>query len=251
MPARAPAAAAAVLLLAARCPHPACRPCCVPCAGTTWTTARARRAWAAARCAWRRCSCTSPVRFICFLPCWSACLVLACLPAAHQLHPRTTPAAAAAPPRCLTPPLPLPRSPPSADTQEGGETAFPSGRWLDAERQTAGLTFSECAQSGVAAQPRKGNAVLFWDTKPGSVKQDKWSLHTGCPVTKGTKWAAVKWIHARSFGGLYPPKPLATSGASLMVAEAMLQARLVSPVPLEAPEGRLHALHARPSCGAL
>lgn len=115
-----------------------------------------------------------------------------------------------------------------ADTQEGGETAFPSGKWIDEEKQTAGQTFSKCARGGVAAQPRKGNAVLFWDTKPGSVKQDKWSLHTGCPVTKGTKWAAVKWIHARPFGGLYPPKPLATSGASLMAAEAMLQARLVS-----------------------
>lgn len=33
-----------------------------------------------------------------------------------------------------------------------------------------------------------GNAVLFWDTKLGSMRQDKFSLHTGCPVLKGTKW---------------------------------------------------------------
>lgn len=34
----------------------------------------------------------------------------------------------------------------------------------------------------------KGNAVLFWDTKIGSMRQDKWSMHTGCPVLRGTKW---------------------------------------------------------------
>lgn len=33
-----------------------------------------------------------------------------------------------------------------------------------------------------------GNAVLFWDTKLGSMRQDKFSLHTGCPVLEGTKW---------------------------------------------------------------
>ena len=95
--------------------------------------------------------------------------------------------------------------------EEGGETAFPHSRWLDKEKQTAGVRLSDCAKDGVAALPRKGNAsesavasvslhgstwagravrgepggasawcaVMFWDTKPGSVRQDKWSMHAG------------------------------------------------------------------------
>ena len=83
---------------------------------------------------------------------------------------------------------------PPADAEVGGETAFPHSRWLDKEKQTAGKTFSECAKDGVAVQPRKGNAVLFWDAKVGSMRQDKWSMHAGCPVLKGTKWWAGGWL---------------------------------------------------------
>lgn len=110
-----------------------------------------------------------------------------------------------------------------SDVEEGGETAFPHSRWLDRERQTAGAKYSDCAKDGVAALPRKGNAIMFWDTKVGSVRQDKYSMHAGCPVLKGTKWTAVKWIHAKPFGGPYPPRPLATSGESLARAEQLLE----------------------------
>lgn len=34
---------------------------------------------------------------------------------------------------------------------------------------------------------------------------------------------AVKWIHAKPFGGPYPPRPLATSGESLARAEQLLE----------------------------
>jgi prolyl 4-hydroxylase len=81
-----------------------------------------------------------------------------------------------------------------ADAEEGGETAFPHSRWLDKEKQAAGKTFSDCAKDGVAVHPRKGNAVLFWDAKVGSMRQDKWSMHAGCPVLKGTKWWAGGWL---------------------------------------------------------
>ena len=83
---------------------------------------------------------------------------------------------------------PAPPPPPPADTEEGGETAFPHSRFLDKEAQTAGEAWSPCATDVVAAKPRKGAAVFFWDTKVGSMRQDKWSMHTGCPVIKGTKW---------------------------------------------------------------
>lgn len=44
---------------------------------------------------------------------------------------------------------------------------------------------------------------------------------------KGTKWTAVKWIHAKPFGGPYPNHPLATSGASLERAERLLAQKQV------------------------
>ncbi|PSC73401.1 putative trehalase [Micractinium conductrix] len=129
-----------------------------------------------------------------------------------------------------------------SDAEEGGETAFPHSRWLDKQKQAEAVEFSECAKDGVAAQARKGNALLFWDTKVGSMRQDKWSMHTGCPVLKGTKWTAVKWIHAKQFGGPYPARPLATSGESLARAQRLLeekQARKEIPRPacLDSNEG--------------
>ena len=94
-----------------------------------------------------------------------------------------------------------PTPPPSAaDVEEGGETAFPHSQWLDKEVQTAGKSYTKCTEGGVAAHPRKGNAVMFWDTKVGSIYQDKWSMHAGCAVLKGTKWSATKWVSASATG---------------------------------------------------
>ncbi len=45
------------------------------------------------------------------------------------------------------------------------------------------------------------------------------------PAARFPPRAGVKWIHARPFGGRYPDKPLATSGASLAAAEQMLADR--------------------------
>ena len=111
----------------------------------------------------------------------------------HRLHPGCTGCHAVLLHCCalhrLTPRSPpAPSPPPLADTEEGGETAFPHSRFLDKEAQTAGEAWSPCATDVVAAKPRKGAAVFFWDTKVGSMRQDKWSMHTGCPVIKGTKW---------------------------------------------------------------
>ena len=35
---------------------------------------------------------------------------------------------------------------------------------------------------------------MFWSTKPTG-ELNKESLHEACPVLKGTKWSAAKWIH--------------------------------------------------------
>ncbi|KAF4117660.1 hypothetical protein G5714_002213 [Onychostoma macrolepis] len=50
---------------------------------------------------------------------------------------------------------------------------------------------------GVALKPKKGSAVLWYNLlKNGNV--DLYTEHAGCPVLKGNKWVANKWI--REFG---------------------------------------------------
>jgi prolyl 4-hydroxylase len=77
--------------------------------------------------------------------------------------------------------------------EEGGETVFPS-----AAVKVAGAGWSECARDGFAVKPRKGDALLFYSLLPDGTK-DLASLHGSCPVTKGQKWSATKWIHVNKF----------------------------------------------------
>ncbi|KAG2448896.1 hypothetical protein HYH02_006244 [Chlamydomonas schloesseri] len=76
------------------------------------------------------------------------------------------------------------------DTEEGGETVFPNIAAPGGEN----VGFSECARYHLAAKPRKGTAILFHSIKPTGELERK-SLHTACPVIKGVKWSAAKWIH--------------------------------------------------------
>ena len=41
-------------------------------------------------------------------------------------------------------------------------------------------------------------ALLFYSQDLAG-SQDPASLHTGCPIIKGVKWTATKWIHTRRF----------------------------------------------------
>ncbi|KAK4795561.1 hypothetical protein SAY86_027887 [Trapa natans] len=84
-----------------------------------------------------------------------------------------------------------------SDVEEGGETVFPNANanfssvpWWD--------ELSECGKKGLSVKPKMGNAVLFWSTKPdGTV--DPASLHGSCPVIKGDKWSAPKWMRLREY----------------------------------------------------
>lgn len=87
--------------------------------------------------------------------------------------------------------------------ESGGETAFPnSNGWLHKEmgEQTQG-EFSDCAKNHVAYKPVMGDALMFYDLNPDYKNGDSYSTHTGCPVVKGVKWNAVKWIHGIPFRG--------------------------------------------------
>ena len=47
---------------------------------------------------------------------------------------------------------------------------------------------------GRAVKPHRGDALLFWSMKTGG-ELDPGSSHAGCPVIKGEKWTATKWMH--------------------------------------------------------
>jgi prolyl 4-hydroxylase len=64
------------------------------------------------------------------------------------------------------------------DVEEGGETAFPNAGWT--------------------VFPKRGNAVYFeYCNSRGQV--DPRTLHAGCPVLRGEKWIATKWMRERRF----------------------------------------------------
>lgn len=58
--------------------------------------------------------------------------------------------------------------------------------------------WSQCARGGVAVKARKGDALLFW-SMDNVQNIDQKSTHAGCPVIKGEKWSATKWMHVGSF----------------------------------------------------
>jgi prolyl 4-hydroxylase len=89
--------------------------------------------------------------------------------------------------------------------EEGGETVFPASA-VKPNTGDHAAGWSKCAQRGVAVKAKRGDAMLFWSLKPNG-KEDTASLHAGCPVIRGTKWSATKWMHVGDF--LYAPFPSA------------------------------------------
>ncbi|CAL8460610.1 g139 [Coccomyxa elongata] len=82
-----------------------------------------------------------------------------------------------------------------SDVEEGGETVFPDS---PAKPNTGNSKFSSCAQAGVAVKPRKGDALFFYSLTPDG-RMDETSLHAGCPVIRGDKWSATKWLRVEHF----------------------------------------------------
>jgi len=62
---------------------------------------------------------------------------------------------------------------------------FPAGTW---QRNM----ISEC-RSRMAIKAKKAEAILFYSQFPDG-RVDRLSLHGGCPVLEGTKWAANLWV---------------------------------------------------------
>jgi len=91
-----------------------------------------------------------------------------------------------------------------SDVEEGGQTVFPripgSNSTAPLPREASILAagtweqqMTEACYSKFSVTPRLGDALLFYSQQPdGSL--DPLSLHGGCPVLSGTKWAANVWI---------------------------------------------------------
>lgn len=84
-----------------------------------------------------------------------------------------------------------------SDVEEGGETVFPAAnanftsvRWWN--------ELSECGKQGLSVKPKRGDALLFWSMRPDATL-DPSSLHGGCPVIRGNKWSATKWMHVHEY----------------------------------------------------
>ncbi|XVF58180.1 hypothetical protein PTKIN_Ptkin07bG0042600 [Pterospermum kingtungense] len=83
-----------------------------------------------------------------------------------------------------------------SDVESGGETVFPNSEKKLAQPKDE--CWSDCAKTGYAVKPRKGDALLFFSLHPNATT-DPSSFHGSCPVVKGEKWSATKWIHVRHF----------------------------------------------------
>ena len=92
-----------------------------------------------------------------------------------------------------------------ADTEQGGETVFPKAKKPPGfDAGAAGDGWSDCAsKGGVPVRSARGDAVLFWSLTEDYVL-DPGSLHGACPVVKGEKWTAVKWMRVAKFDGGFP-----------------------------------------------
>ena len=79
------------------------------------------------------------------------------------------------------------------DVEKGGETCFPlEGEDGLARRAAPGFSFKACAGL-VVGPPRAGDALLFYSQHPNGTLDER-SLHGGCPVEKGEKVVATKWL---------------------------------------------------------
>ncbi|GMY28173.1 probable prolyl 4-hydroxylase 3 [Fagus crenata] len=84
-----------------------------------------------------------------------------------------------------------------SDVEEGGEMVF-----LAANQNFSSVPWwhelSECGKGGLSVKPKMGDALLFWSMRPNATL-DPSSLHGSCPVVRGNKWSATKWMHVGEY----------------------------------------------------
>eukprot|EP00026_Physarum_polycephalum_P012039 Phypoly_transcript_12305.p1 GENE.Phypoly_transcript_12305~~Phypoly_transcript_12305.p1 ORF type:complete len:276 (+),score=49.85 Phypoly_transcript_12305:239-1066(+) len=88
------------------------------------------------------------------------------------------------------------------DVEEGGETAFIDYADYVSFYQQADKydlhSNNPCDKARVSKTPSKGDAILFYNLKPGGQMHGEidWNaVHSGCGVKKGEKWACNVWMY--------------------------------------------------------
>ncbi|XP_073220003.1 probable prolyl 4-hydroxylase 9 isoform X2 [Cicer arietinum] len=74
------------------------------------------------------------------------------------------------------------------NVEDGGETMFP---FENGSNMDGSYGYEDCV--GLRVKPRQGDGLLFYSLLPNGTI-DQTSLHGSCPVIKGEKWVATKWI---------------------------------------------------------
>jgi len=91
------------------------------------------------------------------------------------------------------------------DVDEGGETTFPYSNNTKYDPYKLPIPYSsKCGEGGLWVQPKKGHALMFYSLlEKGHMdgRVDPYSLHAGCDVVKGEKWAANLWIRNKRVNG--------------------------------------------------
>eukprot|EP00940_MAST-03C_sp_MAST-3C-sp2_P001804 g1804.t1 len=106
-----------------------------------------------------------------------------------------------------------------SDVSEGGQTVFPKAERADDAREDDGAwrtklraliadessweaKMVEQCYTRFSTEARKGDAVLFYSQHPNGTL-DRQSLHGGCPVLEGQKWAANVWVWNGCRSGIF------------------------------------------------
>ena len=91
---------------------------------------------------------------------------------------------------------------------------FPKGSW---QRDLVG----KC-RSQLALKPRKAEAILFYSQTPWG-DPDRSSLHAGCPVVKGEKWAANLWVWNGARHGYWKTNSLTGKSEKVSLASSTVR----------------------------
>lgn len=79
-----------------------------------------------------------------------------------------------------------------SDVEKGGETMFP---FENRSNMDINYDYQKCI--GLKVKPRQGDGLLFYSLLTNGTI-DPTSLHGSCPVIKGEKWVATKWLRNNS-----------------------------------------------------
>ena len=92
------------------------------------------------------------------------------------------------------------------DVEEGGETVFPNGSWLDADDPrrrdhsacdgAAGRGVLRGADVPLFVRPVAGDALMYYNLDLTG-RLDDASDHIACPVVRGTKFSATIFVHQK------------------------------------------------------